>query len=313
MTNYSNAQSNLNCGEILILDGGIGTELERRGVPMDNEAWCGAASIEYNSILEEVHRDYILAGSDIITTNTYSSSRLTLAPAGLAQHFVAINNAAIDAAFRARDVSGRHDVLIAGSLSHRGAIKKGTAAPDLTRSPSESEMEDTFGELAMLLKGRGCDLILLEMMYYPERIGIVLSSAKETKLPIWAGFSVRRHDDGRVLSFAPERDISFSDIIPVLGDYKIEAAGIMHSPANVIGDALNILGQAYCGPKLAYPDSGFFKSPYWQFEDIISPSELHRFVSGWIEDGLQIVGGCCGLTVEHIAALKSLKDGRQSS
>ena len=309
MTNYLKAELKLNNGGILVLDGGIGTELESRGVPMDNEAWCGTASIEYNGILEEIHRDYIAAGADIITTNTYSSSRLTLAPAGLSKQFTDINNAAVDTANRARDASGQDDILIAGSLSHRGAITKGTATPDVTRSPSKTEMEDAFGELAMLLRGRGCDLILLEMMYDPEKMALVLAAAKETGLPIWAGFTARRHDDGRVLSFAPDRDLPFVDIIQVLRDFKVEAAGVNHTPANVVGDALKILAQVYGGPLLAYPDSGYYKSPHWQFEDILPPNELKQYASEWIESGLQIIGGCCGLTVEHIAALSSLKVG----
>ena len=309
MTNYLKAEPKLNSGGIFILDGGIGTELERRGVPMDNEAWCGTASIEFNDILEGIHRDYIAAGADIITTNTYSSSRLTLGPAGLAEQFTDINNAAVDTAHRAREASGQDDILIAGSLSHRGAITKGTAIPDLTRSPSETEMEDAFGELAMLLRERGCDLILLEMMYDPEKIGLILAAAKETGLPVWAGFTARRHDDGRVLSFSPDRDLPFVDIIQVLQNYKVAAAGINHTPANVVGDALKIIHQVYEGPLLAYPDSGYYKSPNWQFEDILPPNELKQFASEWIKSGLQIVGGCCGLTVEHIAALSSLKDG----
>ena len=307
LTSYENAKRQLQNGGILILDGGTGTELERRGVPMDTEAWCGAASLEYNSILESIHRDYIAAGADIITTNTYSSSRLLLEPAGLAEHFTDINNAAVDAAHRGRDASGRDDVLIAGSLSHRGAVAKGTAIPDLTRLNSQGEMDDAFGELAMLLRGRGCDLILLEMMYYPERMGSSFMAAKETGLPIWAGFSARRHDDGQILSFAPDRDIPFSDIIQVLQDFEVSAAGVMHTQANVVGGALKILGQTYEGPLLAYPDSGYFQSPHWQFEDIIPPNELKQLASGWIKNGLQIVGGCCGLTTDHIAALSPLK------
>ena len=66
MTSYEDAKRQLQSGGILILDGGTGTELERRGVPMDTEAWCGAASLEYNSTLEAIHRDYFAAGAEII-------------------------------------------------------------------------------------------------------------------------------------------------------------------------------------------------------------------------------------------------------
>ncbi|MEJ2123156.1 MAG: homocysteine S-methyltransferase family protein [Alphaproteobacteria bacterium] len=80
---YEDLKRRLADGGIVILDGGTGTELQRRGVPMDAEAWCGPASLEHLSILEAIHRDYIAAGADIITANTYASSRLMLGSAGL--------------------------------------------------------------------------------------------------------------------------------------------------------------------------------------------------------------------------------------
>jgi len=276
---YEVAEHLLQNGDILILDGGTGTELERRGVPMDPEAWCGVASLENSGTLEQVHKDYIAAGADIITTNTYSSSRLMLEPAGFADRFEEINLAAIDAAHRAREASGRDDILIAGSLSHRGAVTSGTARPDLARAPSDGEMADAFGELAELLCKRGCDLVLLEMMYYPERMGHAFAAATETGLPVWAGFSARRGDDGQVLSFAPDRDIPLEDNLQVLRDYDVAAAGVMHTQPNVVGDSLKILNRNFDGPLLAYPDSGYFKSPHWQFEDVITPNELKQFAS----------------------------------
>jgi S-methylmethionine-dependent homocysteine/selenocysteine methylase len=304
---YERAQRLLHNGGTLILDGGTGTELERRGVTMNPEAWCGMASLESVGILEEIHKDYISAGADIITANTYCSSRLLLEPAGYGNQFEEINYAAIDAAQRARDASGREEVLIAGSLSHRGAITSGTAKPDLAQAPSDGEMADAFGELAALLHARGCDLILLEMMYDPERMVHAFSAAMESGLPVWAGLSARRGDDGKILSFAPDRDILFDDIIQILRDHNVAAAGIMHTQANVVGDALAILDGVFKGPLLAYPDSGYFKSPNWQFEDVMPPSELRRYADEWVSNRLQIVGGCCGLTPDHIAALSTLK------
>jgi len=295
-------------GGIVILDGGTGTELERRGVPMDPEAWCGPATLENAGVLESIHRDYIAAGADIVTANTFASSRLMLGPAGFSDRLEEINRTAIGAAHPAREASGRDDVLIAGSLSHMCPIVSGTSQSDLARAPSEAEMADAFGELAALLRDEGCDLILLEMMYYPERMGAAFKAATNTGLPVWAGFSARRGEDAQVLGFAPEREIPFEDIVQVLKDFEVAAAGIMHTPSNVIGDAIAILRGVFPGPLTAYPDSGYFKMPQWQFEDVILPDELLHFATEWVENGVQIVGGCCGLSPEHIAALRPLKD-----
>ena len=274
---------------------------------MNPDAWCGPATLENTGVLEGIHRDYIAAGADVITANTYASSRLMLRAAGFADRFDEINRIAVRTARRAREVSGREDVLVAGSLSHMCPVVKGTGRPDRNRMPSAAEMADAFAELAELLRAEGCDLILLEMMYDPERIDPVFRAAQETDLPVWAGFSARRGDAGRFLSFAPDKDILFEELVQVLNDYDVAAAGVMHTPSNVIGDTIAILRRAFAGRLLAYPDSGYFQMPHWQFADVIPPNEFLRFASEWVEAGVQIVGGCCGLSPEHIKAIAPLK------
>ena len=126
---------------------------------MHPAAWCGPATLDNVEILESVHRDYISSGADIITTNTYASSRLMLAPAGCGDRFEEINRAAVTAAHEAREMSGRADVLVAGSLSHMCPIAAGTDRADADREPPAAVMRESFLELAMLLRESGCDLI----------------------------------------------------------------------------------------------------------------------------------------------------------
>lgn len=305
---YKDMESRLADGEIVILDGGTGTELQRRGVAMDPEAWCGPASLKHLDVLESIHLDYILAGADIITANTFASSRLMLAHAGCADRFEDINQSAIRAAHRAREQSGRAGIVVAGSLSHMIPMTSGTAQPDLARVPGEAEMMDAFEELATLLVEEGCDLILLEMMNHPDRMPAAFAASAATRCPVWAGFSARRGNDGRVLSFVPDKDIPFEEIVQVLAYYDVAAAGVMHTPSDVIGDAIAILREVFDGPLTAYPDSGYFKMPNWQFEKIITPNEFLKFAKNWVASGVQVVGGCCGLSPEHIAAIAPLKE-----
>jgi len=293
---------------VLLLDGGIGTELERRGVPMSAQAWCGAAAADSVETLAAIHRDYLRAGADIVTANTYAGARLLLELDGLGHRFEEINRSAVRTARRAIEECDRPDALIAGSLSHRGPIIAGTARPDRLGRPALRAMADALRELAGLLAEEGCDVILLEMMYDRERMPLAFAAAAETGLPVWAGFSARRGPDGRVLGFGPEADVPFEEIVSILRGFDVEAAGVMHTGADVTGDALAIVRAVFDGPMLAYPDSGYFKSPNWQFEDVIAPVDLRRFAEGWVADGVRIVGGCCGLSPEHIAALRSLRD-----
>ncbi len=278
---------------------------------MDPNAWCGPAALDSAGVLEAIHRDYIAAGADIITANTYASSRLMLGPAGFGERFEEINGIAIEAASQAREASGRNDVLIAGSLSHMSPMIGGTGQQDPRRAPSATEMAEAFEELALLLRDAGCDLILLEMMYRPERLGAAFKAALKSDLPVWAGFSARHGADGRILSYAPDTEVPFVELVQVLEEFDVAAAGVMHTPSNLIGDAVTIVRGVFAGPLMAYPDSGYFRMPQWQFENVISPEDLLRFATGWVENGVQIIGGCCGLSPEHIAALAPLKDMHQ--
>ncbi|RRQ20350.1 homocysteine S-methyltransferase family protein [Guyparkeria sp. SCN-R1] len=294
-------------GEVRLLDGATGTELEKRGVPMSAGAWSGPASLEHGEILEQIHRDYIAAGADIITANTYATSRTLLELDGLGDQFEEINRASVRAALRARERCNRPDVMVAGSLSHRGPIAEASARPDTNAAIGLDEMARALREQALLLRDEGCDLLLLEMMYDPARMPLVFEAAAQTGLPVWAGFSARRGENGQLLGFGPSEDVPFAKIISILHDWEVDAAGIMHTPANLVSDALEILRATFDGPLMAYPDSGYFKSPHWQFEDVIEPPELRRYAETWIDEGAQVLGGCCGLSPEHIAALAPLK------
>ena len=80
--NYDGVKKRLDGGEVVLLDGAISTEIEKRGVQMDRLAWSGLGSKVGSETLLEVHKDYIRAGADVITTNTFSSARHSLAAAG---------------------------------------------------------------------------------------------------------------------------------------------------------------------------------------------------------------------------------------
>jgi len=304
---YAEVDKRLDNGDIIILDGGTGTELERRGVVMNPQAWCGPATLENAALLEDIHSDYISVGADIITANTYASSRLMLGAAGFDDQFEEINHIAVQSALRAREKSARPDVLVAGCLSHMCPYVGGVAKTDAGHTRTQEEMTGAFGELAMFLKDEGCDLILLEMMYYPERMESAFAAAIQTGLPVWAGFSARRSKTGQIISHAPEVDIPFEEVVSVLKRFDVAAAGIMHTPSDVISEALTILRAVYDGPLTAYPDSGYFKMPHWQFEKVIAPADFLKFATQWVDEGVQVVGGCCGLSPEHIATLQSLK------
>ena len=303
--NYHKIMKKLEKDEIILLDGGTGTELQKRGLEMAPGAWCGPVSLKNSGVLEQVHLDYIEAGADIITANTYASSRIMLREAGYEDQFEEINRIAIETTLSAREKSGRKDILVAGSLSHMVPVAEGTDRVSKTTPPLEI-MEEAFEELAMLHKQLGCDLILLEMMKHPERIHAVMKGAQKTGLPLWVGFSFKEDDSGEVCCY-DDQNISVEEVLNAIPLESVEVMGVMHTSANLTGRSLEKLKNVWSGPLSAYPDSGFFKMPGWQFEKILTPSEFLEFSRQWHGKGVRILGGCCGLGPEHIQALSELK------
>ncbi len=293
---YPALKARLERGERIILDGATGTELERRGVAMDAEAWVGLANLGHPDVLTGIHADYIAAGADVITTNTFASSRLMLARAGEADRVADGVRAATTAAFRARDQTSRdRAVAVAGSLSHM--VPFGS-----DQGPGREEMLAAFRELAVLLAEEGCDLLLLEMMYHPERMRLALQAALETGLPVWLGTSARAQDGALVSSFERET-IPFSEVVALVPDSGVDVAGVMHTAAATTDAALDALRGRYAGPLMAYPDSGYFEPPHWRFVDVMTPEMFVAHCRRWAGQGVQVLGGCCGLGVEHIEAL----------
>ena len=300
---YESIKRRLDAGDVIVLDGATGTELQRRGVPMDPAAWCGPATLDNDDVLTEIHADYIRAGADVITTNTFAASRLMLTPAGYGDRVAEIANRAVEAAQRARTQLGADDrVAIGGSLAHMVPVGAGSAAVDPANTPSDQQVSDALHELAGVLAAAGVDHIMLEMMYNPGRARLAVEAAVSTGLPIWFGISARRSTSGELICFDQLAERPLSDIIDLIPATGVDAAGFMHTGAELIAESLDVLRPHFAGPLLAYPDSGYFEMPDWRFVDTITPARLGEFFTEWISGGVRVIGGCCGLSAEHVAA-----------
>jgi homocysteine S-methyltransferase len=313
MTAYPALKARIDQGDIIVLDGATGTELQRRGAPMDPAAWCGPATLENDHILTAIHRDYIEAGSDVVTANTFAASKIMLKAAGLADRSDEIITRAVEAALKARTLTGKADVVVAGSLSHMVPVAEGTAKVDPSKIPSEAEISDAFHAVAHALKRSGAELIMLEMMYEPKRTKLAVDAALSTGLPVWFGMSARRGSDGQVKAFHHLEDLSIADIIKLIPSHGVDAVGVMHTGAEVISDTLVEIKKHYKGPLAAYPDSGYFEMPDWKFVDIIPPDRYGAFVRQWLNEGVQMIGGCCGLGLDHIREAKRAADEKRAS
>ena len=148
----------------------------------------------------------------------------------------------------------------------------------------------------------GCDLIMMEMMRDRDYSLWATEAAVATGLPVWVGISVEKRKDGRLLGFG-RGDWALSDIVPSLMATGAEVCNIMHTSPNDTDEALPIVRRHWSGPIGAYPESGYFKMPDWQFVDIISPADLVEKARDWRKLDVTLIGGCCGIGPEHIKAL----------
>jgi S-methylmethionine-dependent homocysteine/selenocysteine methylase len=290
----------LAAGEVVIIDGGMGTELEARGVPMDHDAWCGLANLDNKDLVRQIHEDYIEAGAEVIITNTFPTNRFGMAVGGFGDRVEEANRNAVAAALAARENKAEGPVVVAGSMSPwgiRDAKEKGLI------EGTDGDLLDGYREQASILADAGVDLIVLEVAGTAWLPGI--QAAAETGLPVWLGPMVRFDDAGQlVMGHGNDQTMEFRDALPQLLDDRVTAVTVMHSKIDASTPALEILTDLWKGPFGAYPEVGDFERPHWVFGDL-GPEGFSTEVMGWVyEFGAQLIGGCCGIRPDHIRALK---------
>ena len=283
-------------GEIIILDGATGTELEKRGVPMDDAAWCAAALATHPEVVRGVHEDYIRAGAEVIITNTYPAAKHVLKEAGIGDRFRELNARAAELAREARENVAEGPVYIAGSISTF------SARLDHGYDPEEREARANYTEQAEVLAEAGVDLIALELMRDIEGTRYALEAAATTDLPIWVGFSCKRAEGGTLMLW--EGRNTLAEALEELPLQDVTLVSIMHTLTEDTVPALQQVRELWDGPVGAYPHSGEFIMPNWQFIDMISPEDFTQEAQRWIQQGAQLIGGCCGIGPEHIRMLK---------
>jgi homocysteine S-methyltransferase len=295
---YDVIRQKLAKGEPIILDGGTGTDIQRRGVPMSNSTWCAEANLTHPDVVRDVHADYIKAGADIIIANTFATSALLFNALDRDDELLAIDKSAVKIA---RDAAKGHNVAVAGSMSTMRPVVAGSDRTSKQREWPEDEARVLFKSKADNLAAAGVDLIMMEMMRDTDYSVWATEAAQATGRPVWIGISVERHD-GKLTGFGRE-DQDFNTVARVLSALNPDVISIMHTSPNDTDEAIDILRKYWKGPVGAYPESGYFKMPDWTFVDIIPPDELVERSRAWKKKGVTAFGGCCGLGPEHITAL----------
>jgi S-methylmethionine-dependent homocysteine/selenocysteine methylase len=298
---YKNIQKKLDSGQTIILDGGTGTDIQRRGVPMSGETWCADANLTHPDTVQAVHEDYIAAGADIIIANTFATSALLFNNLKRDEDLLEIDRVAVKIAKNA--VAAKNSqVAVAGSISTMRPMVTGSDRKYLGVSWPEAEARRLFQRKADNLANTGVDLIMMELMRDCDYALWATEAAMKTGLPVWIGVSAERRDDGVLVGFG-RPEFLFEDVVQTLAATKPVVISVMHTSANDTADAIDVVRRHWDGPLGTYPESGYFKSPDWVFVDVIPPAALVEHSRMWETQGASIFGGCCGIGPDHIAAL----------
>ena len=284
---------------LIILDGGMGQELIKRNASGQGVLWSAKALFECPQAVQAVHEDYIRAGADVITANSYSCIRNNFEPEGLLDRLGEMNRLSAELAQRARDNCAR-PVLIAGSMGPQ----RGSYRPDLVGTYEQTEA--LYREQAEFLAAH-VDFFICETMSCLLEAKAAVSAAKSTGKPVWLSWSIVDTGEANLRSgesiLDAWQDVAGADISAVL---------LNCSPPEAIGKVLPELVLMSEVPVGAYANAFTPIPDKWDFhgnESIppsridVTPEAYSKHAAEWLSAGARIIGGCCEVGHAHIARL----------
>lgn len=272
-------------------DGAMGTGLQARGLDQGDcpERW----NLTRPDDVQAVTAGYVAAGSDLVETNSFGGTSIKLAHYGLAEQAAQINRRAAQIA---RQAAG-HQVLVAASVGPTGALLEPYGP--LT----EAQAYEAFAQQVLALAEGGADAICIETMLALEEAKIALRAAKEnTSLPVLVTFTFDKTARG---DFRTVFGVSPSQVAR-----ELPAAG-----ADVIGsncgsgveqllEVCRALRAQTAAPLLIQPNAGLPLIENGKTIFPATPEHLAGFVDALVTAGANLIGGCCGTTPAHIAAMR---------
>lgn len=294
--------------EIIILDGALGTELERQGYDVSGRLWSAKYLLENPQIIQDLHEDYVRAGSDIITTSSYQASIPALVEEGLSldkadellKATVFLAQAAVKNVLQglSLDEQQRSYPLIAGSVGPYAAYLADGSEYTGAYHLSEEEFKDFHRPRIQALLGAGCDLLALE----------TIPNGAETKALVHL-LSEEFPQVEAYLSFTAQTTSAISDgtLIEEVGRLaqsspQVLAVGFNCTAPHLIAPLLEKLKQVCDKPLLVYPNSGeVYNVATNTWQD--NPEQqlcLTDYSQLWKKQGVQLFGGCCRTRPEDI-------------
>ena len=315
MSDYSNLQARLDNREMILLDGAVGTQLQSMGVPMNHWAWAGIALKDHPFTVRRMHENYIKAGVDVITVNTYSSARHNLEPLGLADMTGELNLRAVMLAEDARDsAASERPIYIAGSVSNYGLLT--ASEPGWRNLPyfqgrselSEHQAQANLREQAEILAEAGVDFLLAEATGSNLQRKWVVEACLATGLQVWMGFKVRLDAGDSTVRIGYRSELALADGFDEIASLGGAVVTIFHSSVASTDAALAVAKSRWSGPMAVYPEAE--RSDYVDTHrdqavpTRLTPEDFLTKAKTWVAEGVQVIGGCCGVELEYIRPLR---------
>ena len=287
---------------LVILDGGLATELEHRGFDLADPLWSARLLLEAPEAIEALHLDYLMAGADIVTSASYQASFEGFAARGIAEPAAAeLMRSSLRLAARARDRfwaepanrPGRCRPLIAASVGPFGATRADGSEYHGDYGASLVELIDFHRPRLRLLADAGADLLACETI--PSRLeaeAILAVLAELDGPPAWLSFSCR--DAARVAHGEP-----FADCLALAAaSPRVLAAGLNCCAPALVLPWLQARPAGFAKPLLAYPNRGErwdAAARRWRPAPAgdLGAEELAAQAGAWVQAGARLIGGCC--------------------
>jgi methionine synthase I (cobalamin-dependent)/5,10-methylenetetrahydrofolate reductase len=282
----------------LLSDGAMGTLLNARGISF--EACFDALNLTDPALVADVHREYILAGSDVIQTNTFGANHYKLSAHDLENQVEVINHLGVELARRAAAGLSK-ETLVAGDVGPLGVRLSpyGRIQPEQARQ--------AFAEQIEALAGAGADLIILETFTDLDEILEALTVSRQVcSLPVVASMTFTR-DDRTLLGDTP------AHVAKTLSKKGVDLIGINCSggPAQIFRILKQMRQAVPQGRFSAMPNAGWPEQVGGRVMYPANPSYFGDYALAFCEAGASLIGGCCGTTHEHIAAMRKALDSEQ--
>jgi methionine synthase / methylenetetrahydrofolate reductase(NADPH) len=273
--------------QVIVFDGAMGTQLYNKGVFI-NQCY-DELNLRAPDLVRDVHKAYKKAGAEVLETNTFGANRIKLSQYGLESQVAAIN---IAAAKIARDVA-EDDLLVAGAVGPLGVRLEPLGPTSL------DEARSAFREQLQALRDGGCDVFILETFADLHEIEQAIAAAREVDpgIPVIAQMTIGS-------DCHTPYGVTVEDVAQSLDAFGADVIGLNCSVGpQIILDAIEKIAPVTRRKLSAQPNAGMPRDVSGRSMYMASPEYMATYAHHLVQAGAKIVGGCCGTTPEHIAAM----------